>query len=115
MYVQTKDKLQQQSLEKKYEGYKLEEDELLTYKNIIYIPNVASLRRIVMDEIHQAPYSGHPGYQKIIATARKQYFCLGMKKDMAEYISRCMKCQQVKVEHQHPAGLLQPLPVREWK
>ena len=38
-----------------------------------------------------------------------------MKKDMAEYISRCMKCQQVKVEHQHPTGLLQPLPVPEWK
>ena len=38
-----------------------------------------------------------------------------MKRDMAEYISRCMKCQQVKVEHQHPAGLLQPLPVPEWK
>ena len=35
MYVQIKDKLQQQSLEKKYEGYKLEEDELLPYKNKI--------------------------------------------------------------------------------
>ena len=60
LYVQIKDKLQQQSLEKKFEGYKLEEDGLLTYKNRIYIPNVAELRRIVMDEIHQAPYSGHP-------------------------------------------------------
>ena len=38
MYMQIKDKLQQQSFENKYEGYKLEEDELLTYKNIIYIP-----------------------------------------------------------------------------
>ena len=72
------------------------------------------LRRVFMDEIHQAPYSGHPGYHKTIATARKQYFWPGMKKDMAKYISRCMKCQQVKVEHQHPAGLLQPLPVPEW-
>ena len=34
---------------------------------------------------------------------------------MAEYISRCMKCQQVKVERQDLAGLLQPFPVPEWK
>ena len=87
-----KDKLQQQSLEKRYEGYKLEEDGILIYNNIIYIPNVAYLRRIVIDEIHQAPYSSHSGYQKTIATAIKQYFWPGMKKDMAEYISRCMKC-----------------------
>ena len=57
-----------------YEGYKLEEDGLLTYKGRIYILNVEYLRRVVMDGIHQAPYSGHPGYQKTIATARKQYF-----------------------------------------
>ena len=71
LYTQVKDKLQQQILEKRYEGYKLAEDGLLTYKNRIYVPDVADLRRVVMDEIHQAPYSGHPGYQKTIATARK--------------------------------------------
>ena len=68
-----------------------------------------------MDEIHQAPYSGHPGYQKTIATARRQYFWLRMKNDIGEYISRCIECQQVKVEHQHLAGLLEPFPVLEWK
>ena len=68
-----------------------------------------------MDEIHQAPLSGHPGYQKTIAIARKQYFWSRMKKDITEYICRCMKFQQVKVEHQHPSGLLQPFPVPEWK
>ena len=62
MYVQEKEKLEQQILERKYKEYQLEEDELLTYKNKIYIPNVASLRRIVMDEIHQASYSSHLGY-----------------------------------------------------
>ena len=34
---------------------------------------------------------------------------------MAEYVSRCLTCQQVKAEHQKPGGLLQPLPVPEWK
>ena len=39
-----------------------------------------------------------------------------MKNDhISGYISKCMKCQQVKVEHQHPTGLLQPLEVPEWK
>ena len=52
MYVLIKDKLQQQSLEKKYERYKLEEDELHTYKKRIYIPNVVELRRIFKDEIY---------------------------------------------------------------
>ena len=71
MYKQVKDKLQQQSLEKRYEGYKLEEYGILTYKGRIYILDVAGLRRAVMDEIHEALYSGHPRYQKTIATARK--------------------------------------------
>ena len=38
-----------------------------------------------------------------------------MKRDVEEYLSRCMECQLVKVEHQHPAGLLNPLPIAEWK
>ena len=38
-----------------------------------------------------------------------------MKNDVAEYIARCMKCQNVKVEHRHPTRLLQPLPIPEWK
>ena len=62
LYEQVKDKLQQQSLEKRYEEYKFEEDGLLTYKGRIYIPDKAYLRRAIMDEIHQAPYSGRPGY-----------------------------------------------------
>ena len=62
LYEQVKDKLQQQSLENKYEGYKLEEDGLLTYKNSIYIPKIMDLRRIVMDEIRHTPYYGHPRY-----------------------------------------------------
>ena len=93
MYVQVNNKSQGQGLGKRCEGYKFEEDVLLTYKGRIYIPRVEDLRRVVMDEIHQDPYSGHPGYQKTISTARKQYFWPGMKKDMAEYISRCMKFQ----------------------
>ena len=38
-----------------------------------------------------------------------------MKGETTKYLSRCQDCQQVKVEHHHLVGLLQPLPVPEWK
>jgi len=40
---------------------------------------------------------------------------LAWEKDSAKYITRCIKYQEVKDEHQHPIGLLQPLPILEWK
>jgi hypothetical protein len=38
-----------------------------------------------------------------------------MKKEVVDYIARCLECQNLKVEHRHPAGLLQPFPILEWK
>ena len=38
-----------------------------------------------------------------------------MKKDVVEFVYRCLICQQVKAEHQRPAGLLQSLPIPQWK
>jgi hypothetical protein len=38
-----------------------------------------------------------------------------MKTEVVEYLARCLECQQVKVEHHHPTGLLQPIPIPEWK
>ena len=38
-----------------------------------------------------------------------------MKKDIAEFVARCLVCQQVKAEHQRLAGLLQRIPIPEWK
>ena len=45
----------------------------------------------------------------------RQFWWRGLKKDVAEFVSTCLTCQQVKAEHQRPAGLLQPLPIAEWQ
>ena len=46
---------------------------------------------------------------------RLLYYWSGMKKHVGDFVRRCLTCQQVKVEHQRPAGLLQPLEVAELK
>lgn len=73
------------------------------------------LKNLILDEFHISHYAGHLGYQKMITALRKEYHWPGMKKNVAEYLARCLECQQIKVEHVHPVGLLQPLPIPEWK
>jgi len=51
----------------------------------------------------------------MITTLKKEYYWLGMKKDVVEYLAQCLEHQQIKAEHQHLTGLLQPLPIPEWK
>ena len=38
-----------------------------------------------------------------------------MKRDVTEYVSKCLTCQQVQAEHQVPTCLLNPLPIHQWK
>ena len=46
---------------------------------------------------------------------RRQHYWSGMKRHVGDFVRRCLTCQQIKAEHQRPAGLLQPLEVAEWK
>ena len=38
-----------------------------------------------------------------------------MNRDMVEFVSECLVCQQVKVPKQKAVGLLYPLSIPEWK
>lgn len=48
-------------------------------------------------------------------TIKENYWWNGMKRDIAEFISKCLVCQQVKAEHQVSDGLLQPFSMPVWK
>jgi hypothetical protein len=108
-------KLQQGNLQHKIEEYKLDKDEIIMCMGKIYVPNSQELKNMILKETHNVPYAGHPGYQKTIATAKSKYYWPDMKKEVVDFIPRCLECQKVKAEHRHPAHLLQPLPIPKWK
>jgi hypothetical protein len=88
--------LEQEPIGLKYEGCQLLNDGLLTYNSRLYIPNFDDLKRLIMDELQKGPYIGHLGYQKMITTTRKLFCCLGMKKDIVDYLAKCLECRKVK-------------------
>eukprot|EP00253_Pinus_taeda_P016502 PITA_16502 len=114
-YQQLKLQIQQSTREDSQQEYELDDAGRIYFKKWLYVPNQSRIKNLIMDEFHVSHYAGHPGYQKMITAIRKEYFWPGMKKNIVEYLSQCLECQQIKAEHQHPAGLLQPLPVPEWK
>jgi hypothetical protein len=92
----------------KYEGYQLLNDGLITYKGRFYISNCDDLKRFMMDELHKIPYIGHPGYQRMITATRKLFYFPGLKKDIIDYLAKCLECQKVKEEHRHQHGFCNP-------
>ena len=79
------------------------------------MPNDPEIRKLILQEAHDSPYSIHPGNTKMYLDLKETFWWTGMKKDITEYVAVCDVCQRVKAEHQKPAGLLQPLHIPEWK
>jgi hypothetical protein len=100
--------LNQEPTGMKYEGYHMLNDDPLNYKGGLYIPNYDNLKRFIMDEIHKRPYTGHPGYQKIITTTKKKFYWPGLKNDIADYLDKCLECQQVKKSTKTQQGYCSP-------
>ena len=57
--------LQVKTLKKEMVEYTQNQKGLICYKNRLYVPNVESLKREILDEYHKQPYVGNPRYQKM--------------------------------------------------
>ena len=96
-------------------GFSVREDGTLMMGHRLCVLDVGELKKQIMEEAHSSAYAMHPGSTTMYHTPGEHYWWRGMKKDVAEFVSRCLICQQVKAEHQRPSGLLQSLPIPQWK
>ncbi|GJX06374.1 putative reverse transcriptase domain-containing protein [Tanacetum coccineum] len=90
-------------------------DGTLYYLDRIWVPLKGEVRTLIMDEAHRSKYFVHPGADKMYYDLRDRYWWPGMKKDIAEYVSKCLTCLKVKAEHQRPSGLLQQPEIPDYK
>ncbi|RVW53997.1 Transposon Tf2-12 polyprotein [Vitis vinifera] len=91
----------------------LSNDEILRFGTRLCVPNDEDLKRELLEEAHCSKFAIHPGRTKMYKDLRQNYWWSGMKHDIAQFMVQCLVCQQVKAEHQRPAGSLQPLAIPE--
>ncbi|GJZ92114.1 putative reverse transcriptase domain-containing protein [Tanacetum coccineum] len=74
-------------------------DGTLYYLDQICVPLKGEVRTLTMDEAHKSKYFVHTRADKMYYDLRDRYWWPGMKKDIAEYVSKCLTCLKVKAEH----------------
>ncbi|XP_070018343.1 uncharacterized protein [Nicotiana sylvestris] len=90
-------------------------DGVLRMGDRLCVADVDGLRHAILEEAHNSKYTIHPGSTKMYHDLKQFYWWGGMKKDIANFVSIYLTCQQVKAEHQRPAGVLQQIEILEWK
>ncbi|KAL0556462.1 hypothetical protein IC582_004976 [Cucumis melo] len=97
------------------EGFSISSDGGLVFEGRLCVPSNSAIKTELLSEAHSSPFSMHPGSTKMYQDLKRVYWWRNMKREVAEFVSRCLVCQQVKAPRQKPAGLLQPLSIPEWK
>ena len=81
----------------------------------LVVPDVPELKKQIMRELHEVPYSGHLGYHKTLKNIQRTFYWPEHTLDIRDFVLGCSVCQQEKAVHRVPAGLLQPLKLPEQK
>ncbi|KAK5784835.1 hypothetical protein PVK06_039374 [Gossypium arboreum] len=95
--------------------FQIDDDDCLRFKSRLCVPKNSELISIILNEAHCSRMAIHPGSTKMYNDLKRRFWWHGMKRDISDFVSRCLICQQVKAEHQVPSGLLQPITIPEWK
>ncbi|KAL0551242.1 hypothetical protein IC582_010328 [Cucumis melo] len=95
--------------------FSLSSDGGLLFERRLCVPSDCAVKTELLSEAHSSPFSMHPGSTKMYQDLKRVYWWRNMKREVAEFVSKWLVCQQVKAPRQKPAGLLQPLSIPEWK
>jgi hypothetical protein len=90
----------------KAKGFHEDDQGIVWFEKRVCVPQDPKLRKLILQEAHDSPYSIHPGNTKMYMDLKGRFWWSNMKRDVAKYIALCDVCNRVKAEHQKPAGLL---------
>ena len=70
--------------------------ELVLKKEKVYMPKNEELRVEIIQLHHDVPAAGHGGRQKTVELVMRNYWWLGVTRDIRKYVEGCDACQRIK-------------------
>ncbi|XP_038902327.1 uncharacterized protein LOC120088963 [Benincasa hispida] len=83
-------------------------DKGLLYQGRLCVPADDGLKGELLVEAHNSLFSMHPGSTKMYQDVKRYYWWPDMKREIAEYVSRFLVCQQVKAPRQKITSCYNP-------
>ena len=90
---------------------------LLWYQGRLVLPAGSRHKTNFINEFHDTPIGGHSGALLTYKRVAANFYWVGMKRDILEYVWHYDVCQRSEYDSQTPGGLLQllPIPDRVWE
>ena len=82
------------------------EGDLVLKKGKVYVPKDKKLRVEVIQLHHDVPVAGHRGRWKMVELVTRNYWWLGVTRDVGKYVEGCNLCQRMKNRMEEPAEKL---------
>ncbi|XP_016673098.1 zinc finger and BTB domain-containing protein 11-like [Gossypium hirsutum] len=87
----------------------LNSDGVLCFHGWICVLNDENLRQSILREAHGSPYAMHPGGNKIYRDLRELYWWPGLKREVTDFVTRCLTCQQTDGQSKMVIQLLEDM------
>ena len=85
-------KLKEEIEKGKKAEFQSRDDDMIVKGKRMCVPEYGELKRNIMEEAHSSAYAMHPGSTKMYRTLKEHYWWNGMKKEIANFVSRCLTC-----------------------
>ena len=79
--------------------FELRSDGALLKHGRVYVPKDTEVKQAILDEAHSSTNVMHPGSTKMYRALQDFDWWPGMKREIAEFMTKCLICQRIKPEH----------------
>ena len=83
--------------------FTVNENGVLHYKDRVCVPDDNALSKAILEEAHSGSFAIHPSNTKMYQDLKMSFWWSGMKREVSEFVTKCLVCQRVKAEHKVPS------------